>query len=60
MYYIVGLPKNAVLKRMAQPWTVPAEINYNRTGDKQRLFGSIGYAAGTWDRSRRVIVKAEL
>ena len=59
VYYIVGLPKNAVLERMAQPWTVPAEINYEQTGDKQRLFGSIGYGAETWDRTRRVIVKAE-
>ena len=59
VYYILGLAKNAVLKRMAQPWTVPAEINYNRTGDKQRLFGSFSYGAKTWDRPRRVIVKAE-
>ena len=59
VYYIIGLAKNAVLQRMAQPWTVPAEINYERTGDKQRLFGTIGYAAKTWDRTRRVIVKAE-
>jgi len=59
VYYILGLAKNAVLKRMAQPWTIPAEINHNRTGDKQRLFGAIGYGAKTWDRIRRVIVKAE-
>lgn len=59
VYYIVGLAKNAVLKRMSQPWTIPAEINHKRTGDKQRLFGSIGYKAGSWDRMRRVIVKAE-
>ena len=59
VYYIVGLGENAVLKRMAQPWTVPAEINYKRTGDKQRLFGSFGYAAASWDRTRRVIAKAE-
>ncbi len=59
VYYILGLAKNAVLKRMAQPWTIPAEINYKRTGDKQRLFGSFGYGAKTWDRTRRVIVKAE-
>ena len=29
------------------------------SGEKQRLFGEFPYAAGTWDRSRRVIVKAE-
>ena len=59
VYYILGLARNPVLERMAQPWTVPAEINYERTGDKQRLFGTIGYGAKTWDRTRRVIVKAE-
>ena len=59
VYYVLGLAKNAVLERKAQPWTVPAEIHYDRTGDKQRLFGGIGYAAQTWDRTRRVIVKAE-
>ncbi len=59
VYYILGLAKNARLERMAQPWTIPAKINHNRTGDKQRLFGVIGYAAGSWDRARRVIVKAE-
>ena len=59
VYYIIGLAKNAVLKRMAQPWTIPAEINHKRTGDKQRLFGTFGYGAKTWDRTRRVIVKAE-
>jgi len=57
--YIVGLAKNPTLLRHAQPWTIPAAWHYERTGDKQRWFGTIAYAAGTWDRERRVIVKAE-
>lgn len=32
---------------------------YEATGRKQRLFGSVDYAAATWDKARRVIVKAE-
>ena len=28
-------------------------------GEKQRLFDEFPYAAGIWDRSRRVIVKTE-
>lgn len=32
---------------------------YRLTGDKQRLFGSIRYAADTWKHCRRIIVKAE-
>ncbi len=59
VYCVLGLPRNARLERMAQPWAVPAERNHKRHGDKQRLFGAIGYAAGSWGRTRRVIVKAE-
>ena len=57
--YIVGLAKNAVLKRLAAPWTQQAEQQFDQSGRKQRLFGRIDYAAATWDRPRRVIVKAE-
>ena len=57
--YIIGLARNRVLERLAQPWTLPAAWHANRTGDKVRLFGNLGYAAATWDRTRRVIVKAE-
>ncbi len=43
VYCVLGLSRNARLERMGQPWTVPAERNYKRTGDKQRVFGAIGY-----------------
>src|SRR5262249_15504214 len=36
-----------------------AERRWQRTGQPQRLFGTLSYAAGTWDRPRRVLVKAE-
>ena len=39
--------------------TIPAKWHYERTEQKQRLFGSFSYAASTWDRQRRVIAKAE-
>jgi hypothetical protein len=57
--YIVGLARNSVLEKLAQPWTVPAAYHSRRTGKKVRLFGSLAYAAQTWDRPRRVILKAE-
>jgi len=57
--YIIGLAKNAVLQRLARRSRVQARWEYRRTGDKQRLFEEFGYAAKTWDRSRRVIAKAE-
>ncbi len=59
VYYILGIAKNPVLLKQAQPWTIPAQWHYQRTEQKQRLFGSFSYAASTWDRQRRVIVKAE-
>jgi hypothetical protein len=36
-----------------------AGAHYAITGEKQRLFASIRYAARSWDKQRRVIVKAE-
>lgn len=57
--YIIGLARNPVLERLAQPWTVPAHLHAQRTGEKMRFFGSFSYAAKTWDRPRKVIVKAE-
>lgn len=36
-----------------------AHLRFEETGQKQKLFGEVQYAAGTWDTERRVIVKAE-
>jgi len=57
--YIIGLARNAVLERLAKPWTEASASQYAQTKVKQRLFGEFTYAAETWDRPRRVIVKAE-
>lgn len=57
--YIIGLARNPVLEKLAQPWTIPAAHHARRTGEKVRLFGGFGYGARTWDRTRKVIVKAE-
>jgi hypothetical protein len=57
--YIVGLAQNAVLRRKAQRWTTKAQARFEKTGQKQRRFGRFRYKAQTWDRRRRVIVKAE-
>ncbi len=57
--YIIGLARNAVLKRLACPWTEASAVQFALTHEKQRLFGEFVYGAQTWDRERRVIVKAE-
>ena len=57
--YLIGLARNQVLERRTQGWTDQAQQQYQQTGQKQRIFAELSYAAGTWDRPRRVLVKAE-
>jgi hypothetical protein len=57
--YIVGIGDNARLKRLGADLIEQAETNFCVTGEKPRLFGEFDYAAATWDRERRVIIKAE-
>jgi len=57
--YIVGLAKNTRLQRKSQVWMELAESQYLLTRKKQRIFATIAYGARSWDRARRVIVKAE-
>ncbi len=57
--YVLGLARNPVLERLAADWVGRAERQFQETGQPQRIFGSFAYKAGSWDRPRRVIVKAE-
>jgi len=57
--YIVGLAKNEVLKRIADPYLRQAKEQFELTGQKQRVFAEVEYGAATWDKRRRVIIKAE-
>ena len=57
--YIVGLAKNSRLLLLSSDMLKAAQSGFEATGEKHRLFGDILYAAGTWDKQRRVIVKAE-
>jgi hypothetical protein len=57
--YLFGLSTNARLQAMAEPWMQEAEQRFAETGEKQRRFYELGYAAESWDRLRRVIFKAE-
>jgi hypothetical protein len=57
--YIFGLARNSRLERLAGPWTAAAATCWTLSGQPQRLFGDFAYAADSWDRPRRVIVKAE-
>jgi hypothetical protein len=58
--YIFGMGRNPVLKRRVAELLQQAESDFEATnGQKQRLFGETQYAAKTWDRPRRVLMKAE-
>jgi DDE family transposase len=57
--YVLGLARNVVLERRATDAITEAERRFRRTGQPQRIFASFAYAAATWDRPRRIIVKAE-
>jgi hypothetical protein len=57
--YVVGIQRNPVLQRMAERFINGARQRFERTGEKQRTFHQMRYGAESWDRQRRVIVKAE-
>jgi hypothetical protein len=57
--YVIGLAKNERVLALAQPLMARAQAQYESSQDKQRVFGEVRYGAATWDRPRRVIVKAE-
>ena len=57
--YVLGLARNPRLEALAAPLLHEAQALCARTGAPARLFGTAGYAAESWDRVRRVIVKAE-
>jgi len=57
--YVVGIARNDRLLAAAAPLMRKAEKQFNKTGQKQRLFTAFDYAAGTWWRVRWVIAKAE-
>jgi hypothetical protein len=57
--YVLGLARNKALERLATDWINRAERQFQKTAQPQRIFGSFAYAASSWDRQRRVIVKAE-
>jgi Transposase DDE domain group 1 len=57
--YIVGLAQNARLNAMLAPLLAQAEAEHQSTREKARLFPDLDYAADTWDKTRRVVAKAE-
>jgi hypothetical protein len=59
IHYVIGLITNDRLTKKGAKVLARAQKNFRETQDKQRLFGTFGYRADSWQRSRRVITKAE-
>jgi hypothetical protein len=57
--YVIGLARNPRLEALGAPLMAEAETAYASAAQKQRRFAWLDYQAGTWDRARRIIAKAE-
>ncbi len=58
--YVVAMAKNAVLKRKAKPAMRRARKLSRGSGQTEHVYGEARYAARSWPRERRIIIKAEV
>lgn len=58
--YIFGLPGNARLKEIGQPWSEDVAVRRVLSSrDKVRRFFQVGYRAKSWSRERKIIARVE-
>lgn len=57
--YVLGLPSNSRVAKLAEPVVGASAALHRLEGTKQRLFDDFDYAALSWPKERRVVVKAE-
>lgn len=55
--YLLGQATNPRLKKLAAPFVQKARIEYLTTGKKSRVYGEIEYAAKSWKKKRRVLIR---
>jgi hypothetical protein len=58
--YVIAMAENSVLKTHAQPLMGWARQLSELSGATEHLYGECRYAAQTWSRKRRVVIKAEV
>jgi len=58
--YVVAMAKNEVLERQVELDLLVARVLSEVTGQTEHLYTDFTYAAGTWERERRVVCKAEV
>lgn len=59
VYYAIGFTRNAVTERKMANLLELARLQFVQTQHKARLFDDVYYAAATWDKPRRLVMKAE-
>jgi hypothetical protein len=58
--YVVAMARNARLEKRARRLMGKARMRAKATGQTEHLYGETRYAARSWKRKRRVIIKAEV
>jgi len=58
--YVVAIAKNKVLERNAEALMETARTLSQTTDETAHIYGETRYIAGTWNTTRRVIIKAEV
>lgn len=59
LWYTFGLSMNPRVKKLSDSLLEKAVLQYEETGQPQRLFLPAEYQADTWPVSRKIVVKAE-
>lgn len=59
VYYLLGIGKNRVLLRLLEPALVRSRWA-RKPGQTQRIFADFDYRAGSWERDRHIVGKAEV
>jgi hypothetical protein len=58
--YVVAMAGNAVLDRLSEPWMQQVRGLSAISGNTEHLYAQVRYAAKSWSRERRIVVKAEV
>jgi hypothetical protein len=58
--YLVGMPGNKVLNRLAEPNMLLASVCTELSGETETFYSEAKYKARSWKKERRVIIKSEI
>jgi len=57
--YVIGVARNARLHGIVEAWEETLEQRFVESGQKQRAIHEFVYAAGSWNRERRIVTRLE-